>query len=555
MKQTDAAFVPNALKITEEAVHLLRRNSIQALTDYYLGSLPFIFGLLYFWSDMSRNTYAYKYCSPAAAGLALLFIWMKYWHVRYCRRLWHMLNGTKPEKQDLGKAFGVVMRQAFLQATGFVIQPISLAILLPFAWTYAFYQNATVMENPHSSDLKSLYAKAKQHSVLWPGQNHLVLSIISFFALVVFFNVTMIMMLLPYLLKKLIGLETVFTTSGIHAMTNTTFFAIACALTYLSVDPIIKAVYTLRCFYSESRFTGDDICINLKPYLKTGAMITLFWMIMIFPLGNILAQAAETGKTPLTADQTTEYAEKLDQSIESVLQKPQFAWRMPREKGEVQEEDEDGWFSAAVKWFLKELGNVFKAIGKWIGSLIDWFNELFPKREYEPGDNTSINLIIRIFFYIIAGALIVLVAVLLQRYIKSMVSDKSGLSGSEEVINDIDLNDEGVIANDLPYDRWLTLARESIENNDLRQALRALYLAILALLGDQHRIVIARYKSNRDYLSELSSHAHAEPELFGLFETCMKMFERYWYGMHPVAIDKLNRFKSFQERISALVQQ
>ena len=28
MKQTDAAFVPNALKLIEHAIHLLRRNSI-----------------------------------------------------------------------------------------------------------------------------------------------------------------------------------------------------------------------------------------------------------------------------------------------------------------------------------------------------------------------------------------------------------------------------------------------------------------------------------------------------------------------------------------------
>ena len=555
MKQTDATFVPNALKLTEQSVHLLRRNSLNALTAYYVGSLPFIFGLLYFWSDMSRNPYAHHYCSPAAAGLALAFIWMKYWHVRYCRHLWHALNDTEPEKQGVAKEMGVMMRQAFLQATGFIVLPISMIILLPLAWTYAFYQNASVMESPHASDLKTVYLKAKNQSVLWPGQNHLILCIMCFFTSIVFFNISTVMMFLPYVLKKLIGLETVFTISGIHAMANTTFFAIACALTYLCVDPIIKAVYTLRCFYSESRSTGDDIRINLKPYLKISVMMAAFLIAAMFPIFNGLAQEKEMAASLVPLEETTAYADELDQSIERVLQSPEFAWRMPREKIEVEEEEEDGWFTAAVRWFFKQLGNVFQAIREWIGSIIDWFKDLFPEREYEPGDNQTLGLVIRIVFYILAAALIVFLIVLLQRYIKSMAFDKSRLSESEERITDIDLDDENVTANDLPYDRWLSLARDSIEKKDLRQALRALYLAILAQLGDTHRIDIARYKSNRDYLVELSSHAHAEQELFGLFETCMKMFERFWYGMHPVALDTLNLFKSNQERISALVQQ
>ncbi|MBI5063199.1 MAG: hypothetical protein HZB87_06985 [Desulfatitalea sp.] len=92
MKPKDAAFVPDALGLVERAVHLLRKEG-GALADYYIGTLPFILALLFFWSDMSRNPYAELYCAPAAGGLALLFVWMKLWHAVARGRRDHAAHG------------------------------------------------------------------------------------------------------------------------------------------------------------------------------------------------------------------------------------------------------------------------------------------------------------------------------------------------------------------------------------------------------------------------------------------------------------------------------
>ena len=100
VKSRDSQFIPTGLTLAEQAVHLLRRSGAPALLAYYTGSLPFALGLLYFWSDMSRNPMADQYCGPAAAGLALLFIWMKYWQVRFCRRLTWLLLGVSRGCED-----------------------------------------------------------------------------------------------------------------------------------------------------------------------------------------------------------------------------------------------------------------------------------------------------------------------------------------------------------------------------------------------------------------------------------------------------------------------
>jgi hypothetical protein len=75
----------SAVDILEEAMHLLRANAF-LLVPYYCGSLPFILGLLYFWTDMSTGADAWRRCSKAAWGLTLLFIWMKTWQSLYNRR-------------------------------------------------------------------------------------------------------------------------------------------------------------------------------------------------------------------------------------------------------------------------------------------------------------------------------------------------------------------------------------------------------------------------------------------------------------------------------------
>ena len=45
----------SAIRIIEEAVHLLRSAPGSLLAGYYIGSAPFVLGLMYFWADMSRS--------------------------------------------------------------------------------------------------------------------------------------------------------------------------------------------------------------------------------------------------------------------------------------------------------------------------------------------------------------------------------------------------------------------------------------------------------------------------------------------------------------------
>jgi hypothetical protein len=84
---------------------------------------------------------------------------------------------------------------------------------------------------------------------------------------------------------------------------------------------------------------------------------------------------------------------------------------------------------------------------------------------------------------------------------------------------------------------------------DLRLALRALYLASLAHLGQRELIVIAKFKSNHDYARELRRRAQAREALLAAFGENVSEFERAWYGMHEVTRDHFEHFNANVERI------
>src|SRR5689334_19884940 len=82
-----------AVELIEEAIHLIRGAPLSTVATYYLGTLPFVLGLLYFWTDMSRSPFAAKHLAEAAFGMAGLFIWMKFWQGVFACNLRARLTG------------------------------------------------------------------------------------------------------------------------------------------------------------------------------------------------------------------------------------------------------------------------------------------------------------------------------------------------------------------------------------------------------------------------------------------------------------------------------
>src|SRR5206468_7908354 len=93
--------------------------------------------------------------------------------------------------------------------------------------------------------------------------NHNVLLLLALFGLFVFLHLYSAVFAVPFLLDRFLGIETVFTRSPWAALNSTVTAAVA-GLSYLCLDPVLKAVYVLRCFYGESLRTGQDLKAELR---------------------------------------------------------------------------------------------------------------------------------------------------------------------------------------------------------------------------------------------------------------------------------------------------
>ena len=173
----------SAVDILEEAMHLLRATPL-LLAPYYIGSLPFVLGLLYFWTDMSTGANAWQHCSQAAWGLTLFFIWMKTWQSVYARRLLARVRGETSPPWGIRRILRAAAIQTAIQPWSIVVLPVAFIIMLPFPPALAFFQNATLIGSGDEGDMRVVVQKSWHQASLWPMQNTLVIWLTSPFLLV-----------------------------------------------------------------------------------------------------------------------------------------------------------------------------------------------------------------------------------------------------------------------------------------------------------------------------------------------------------------------------------
>ena len=534
-----------AIRMIEEAVHILRAAPGALLTFYYVGSVPFVLGLLYFWADMSRSANAHQYSAMAAMGLSFLFIWMKFWQTVYMLRVRAHIFGEIRLQWTLPRVVSIVATQSLVQATRIFVLPLASLMVVPYGFCYAFYQNVSVYEKAQGQTLSSACKWAWYQARLWPRQNHLLIGIYWLVGVVIFVNVSISVIFIPQMVKTLFGIDSAFTISGIYMVLNTTFWIVVLGITYLLLDPFIKATYVLRCFYGSALQSGEDLKTELGQILADKKKMVAGFLIVSLCVSPFSSFAVQ--KEPVTAVE-------LDRSIEETMGRREFTWRMPREVNEMEEKENKGPLAAAVDWLVEMVGKGLNKIGDWITKLIKWLGSLLPKPDQKTESaNGSWIAPVRMVLLIL---IILLLAVLTFIFVRIWRRHRSGVVESVDAVAAPipDLADESVTADDVSTNRWLTMAGELADKGEFRLAMRALYLATLAHLADHDMITIEEYKSNREYERELKRRAHEHKELISIFSTSLNFFECVWYGMYRIARSDFDVFATNHRRIMAFAE-
>lgn len=473
----------SGIDLLEEAVNLLLGAPAGTALTYLIGAVPLTLGYLFFLTDMNRSPYAFEHLPWASLGLALLYVWKNSWQAIFMAKLYGQVS---PAESRPASSIEAVLTQASLQ-------PIGLILPLPLPWISAFFRNVALYSALGRPDaLKA----ARRQSAYAPRQNWAVLWIVILGSILLFVNVLVTIMILPQLGRSLLGIEGDLARLG-NGIFNLTTLAVAAAITWMAVDPLLDAVYVLRCFYGESVKTGADLRAALK---KIAVFIVMIGAVHAQPINQ----------------------QKLDHAIDQVVHQREFTWRSPRAEGAGPEGKWVGWYRGAVKMIQEAKNFIWNKIKEW----------LTPDKEERAGGKDSAvsrKTMLALITFII-GLIAAAIIVYFLRKTQRVVVKAEAVTAAPAV----NLADESLLADQLPELEWLALADQWMEKGDFRMALKAMYLAALNYLSARELVSIRRWKSGLDYRRELARRARAKPELPPVFDRSVAIFEQGWYGRHLV---------------------
>ena len=519
---------PSALELIEEAVHLLRSVSMGTLAIYFAGAVPFALGLLFYaayaaWFQPSGAELAW-----GAAGLVGLFGGMKAMQAEFCARLLAARLGAPSPAWSWASFRRNFAAQLRLQPWAFAGVVIASAFVVPLGWFFAYSQNLVIV-----GDDDHLHEDAAEQAKLWPAQNHLALLMISAVALLVWGNLAAAFYAVPWLANKLFGIENIFGFSG-WWFANTTFLASVTVLTWLALDPLVKAFYTLRVFHGRARRTGEDVRVELqRAQREKGRAWPIAALLLIAVILATPRVCAEAATSPKPAPPTVQSAQ-LDHAIDGVLAGPEFRWRLhPRKVAETKAPD--GPIKAFIRHGVEMLGEMLRSVGRTLRKVVDWI-ALHLRGNRDESDSSAGKAaataldVIRLLLYVFIAAVVVLIVWVIWLMARRARPSATVLAAQAVTTAAPDLRDENVQAAQLPVDGWLALAREQAALGEWRLALRALYLATLARLAAEGLVSLAKFKTNLDYEREVRRRALSRTDVVGRVAARRREFEDGWDG-------------------------
>ncbi len=471
----------------EQAAGLLRAAPPSVWNFYVAGAAPLLVAIVYCVSRASVHPVSAEEIAAGAAVLTVLFLWMSWANIRFAAGLQSRLSGDRRQWNP-----AAALPSAAFQGTKLLVIPLSLLAIFPFAWSVAFFGSLNALAaRPHP------FREGARMARLWQRQNWFALGLVALFAFIVFLNVAMLLFLLPTLARMFSGYENEFTRRP-AAMLNWTFTATALGLTWFAIDPLVQAMYVVRCFKGESVASGADLRAALRR-LAVALIIVTF-----VSVPSIQAR-------PLSPSE-------LDSKIRQTLRNPDYSWQNP----ESPAPDSPRW--------MEDISKLARRVRHWIRIAADWVSaelrEMFrSKGEPVTAGSAPPKTTLRWAIYAAIALIAILALLILQ---KALSANRQSKTRSSVPSAPVDLKGD-VLASELPEDEWLRLAREALERGDLRLALRAAYLANLAWLGSAGFVAISRFKSNRDYEREVRLRSRSD-EMVSLLRSNREVFESAWYG-------------------------
>ena len=558
----------SALEALERGFALFKSTFAWEAWRYYCGAAPLVLCFIPMWvvnGQIRLSDGALLLEAAVLAGAYLLRAWSV---ASYMQRVRERAFGVP--RPGLEGAPALLTAMGRLLAWKIVLSAAALAALMTFAgsaWCYSACQFASLEAREDGSEGHSIggcLALASQ----WFGGGLLLFLMLFPLWIAVWLNGLIVAMIVPQLLHSIFGVNTVLSTAmGMFALLRSSAFWLSLvAGAWLALDPIVKCSFVVVYQHLRSRREGDDLrgllaglpreqqkkAQMLAPRATggraaTGALVVLAAILSgSAPMATArVEQSSLTRSSADTPADTTRQAAigKLRRALDEESQRAIYRWH------DAEHPSPPTWFDKLMVRIGQRIAHAWDAVWNFLRKLLPRGLDLSGKEKRGSWQLKDLRSWLMLVAILTLGAGTVLFWLRRRR-------QTAQLSVPLAVAPIPDLSDS-TVASERSEDEWFALADRLAREGELRLALRAAYLGLLAGLGQREWLTIRRDRTNREYLNEFTRRWGRRPEA-GLEQRAeipeklrgsLRQFDRVWYGAEVLTPEVVAAYSQDQREL------
>jgi len=553
----------NPLEALERGFALFKSTFAQEGWRYYAGSAPLVICFIPIWVINGQIRLSDGALMMEAALLASAYVLRMRMVAGYVQGVRERAFGVPKPKLESRFAHAAAIGRALTWKI--TLSAVTLATLPTVAvapWFYSACEFSDLEAGGDASERHSLrgcIALAGQ----WYGGSLLLFLMLFPLWTAVWLNGLVLALFLPQLLHSIFGLNTLLSTGmGVYALLRSSAFWLSLfAGAWLALDPIVKCTFVVVYQHLRARREGDDLRGVLASLprekkktemmaaagVRSTAMIGSFFLLaMILFVGWQVpgARAAQilpkTSNEEAVADSARQArVQKLRQALDEESRRAVYRWH------EAEHEKPPTWLDKLLSKTGNGISRAWRAFVHLIRRL--WPRGLSISTGKEKGGGHLKDL--RLWLALLAILTLAVGAVLfwLRRR-----REAAQLSVPVTMAPLPDLSK--AVANERSEDEWFALAERLEREGDLRLALRAAYLGLLAGLAQREWLTIRCDRTNREYLDEFTRRWRRRPqaaveariEVPETLRGSLRLFDRVWYGFHTLTPSAVTAYREGQ---------
>ena len=552
------------LEALERGFALFRSTFPTEAWRYYLGSAPLLVCFIPIWFVNGQIRLSAPSLLLESLVLTAAYVFRVLLVARYMQRVRERAFGTIAQEvsgagETIGNAATLVKRKIFLS----LLAVAALPTIAGGAWFYTASQFAGFANREESAPNASVRGSMSLASQWFSGGLALLFMLLPLW-IAVWVNCAIVAILFPALLHSVFGVNTILSTQmGIIAlMQSSAFWLSLFAGTWLALDPVVKCSFLIAFQELRARREGDDLRARLAalPRRKkspmdsksagiqgkavTAAVLALIATLAAAAFRPAPAAAREPAQSQIAAPTANDAArvQRLREALDAESRRSIYRWH------EAEHQTAPNWFERWLMkiqdWFIR----VRDAIWKFLRKL--WPNNLgLPDMNGNVNKWKDLGLWLSVIAVVTIGAGAALVWLRRRRQTQSLAIPV-GVAPLADLADD-------ALATAHSEDEWFAMALRLEDQGQLRNALRAAYLGLLAGLAQREWLTIRRDRTNREYLDEFTRRWRRRPqasvevraEIPTKLRGSMRQFDRVWYGTLTPTAEAVATYRQEQREL------